>query len=1434
MKTRRLALLTVALFLFLSAVGAATDVGAAAEPIEMRVSHPPGTYIQDIWLHIEPIEAASNGHEHGSTDQSTEYMYRFHQGPWTRVQGPLLLSAAAGEVRQHLIEVAPAGRLDSTESAPQDSVLLEYHIHKRSPATPRPLAAPGLYTDTVQLEFSDADTTRITYSIDGVTAVYDGRPVSITVEEGGYRRAELITQSIDNYGRVSEPGVFTYIIDRRNKVTEHQIIGDLPVPDLSLFSSPWHTPELATTENDTRKLIVAKAPTGTRLRYTLDGTEPSSSSDLAPDSGYFTTAAPTTRFQVELSPLRVRVEAPDGQLGPEKQLPLPGPRPARPTVMEDRSQPGVLVLTPEAPTDSPSAEFRFELRSDGEPAPAAGIHSPRLLPGTRIFVAPGETRNISYNVVRVNKDGGISEALLRAPAELSYPVPSAPTISIAPDGMVEIRGSGRLFYQVEAPEEGVLDSQEGWFQYDGQFRLPAIDGRRTQFRLKSYAKNDLGIRSALSSSEANIDLRQPDPRLLEDLRPVERPYPGAATLRFTSYDPELQVRYEVYENGASAPQRTGLASPGGELVLSGPSSPQRIEYSVRLTAFYPDSTREPFRAWKIVVIDSRPPDAPQVTGIEEDSLYFGVVRPDVRPASGEYVSVSLHRATPDGSEEPVSVLLPHEAISVERFGSGHFVLQIESGTASGITEHQERINFELQDHPQPRLQPKATVAHAPSTTAVFLSHGHGQRIAYALDFSDSSAQPDSLELREYITPLQLPGRPDAVPDRAAPDSDQALPKRIVFTLIPHEHEALEITTADWPHTAQPSFPELHDDGLYNHEIVLDRSTLNQPSLQLRFELTTGQAVPPVSPVSPVLGSSLGIDPGVDAEHEYQLRAAWFYGVTQVSPELKLSFAIDRIPPEAPAVLGVENEAHLDGGVGVSFSTADSSDQVLYRVVEDTELLSSPPEIDPETELTLHDGEEIPFEIGSGAYRAITLEAFSRDEAGNLSRDSTTVRFVLDRAVVYVDANTSTPDADRSGGRQTPYTELLPAFELAMADSRTLIQLGGGEYELTRRLSLATTENSPQALRIEGLSAGDGRLAGAGLSDAGGSSRQQMPTIRVSPSGGFDIQDLPLTLANLTLEAALGLESALLRLTQASSDLVLRNMELHLSGAAQALSVSDGTAQVKNSTFHGRDLNAGPLLRLSGGETLLHATSFNLAASAGTYRAIDIGAAARLTAEGLHMTGRPRAGLFTALHSAGDVDIRDSHFDLSGGQGLIALRATDGVLGLHSSEFELYGAAEFAYGLFLGASEAHATAVHVRVAGSLDDAAVVLERGELSLRNSRLELAEARGRSTAFRLSGGRSALASVDLVYHRIAAPGRFQARPDEETAVAIDAAARDALSFEGLRIAGFPTLLRPPRIPGVLRAPAPIRSPEEFTAYFGTERALNLQVYEDSSQISW
>ena len=1442
MKTRRLALLTVALFLLVSAAGT-----AAAEPPEMRLSHPPGTYIQDIWL---DIGASSNGLEHGSADQRAEYMYRLQDGPWARVQGPLRLSSAPGEVRKHLIEVAPAGPLDSAESAPPDSVLLEYHIHRRPPTSPRPLAAPGLYTDTVQIEFSDAYNARITYSIDGVTGVYDGRPVNIAVEDGGYRRADLITQSIDDFGRVSEPGVFTYIIDRRNHATERQVVGELPRPDLGLFSSPWHTPELETTENDTRKLIVAKAPTGARLRYTLDGTAPSSSSELVPDSGYFTTAAPTTRFQVEVPPLRVRVEAPDGQLGPERQLPMPGPRPAVPVVTEDRSEPGVLVLTPEGPPDGLNTEFRFELRSDGDPAPAAGLHSPRLLPGMRVFVAPGETRKVSYTVVQVNEDGSVSDAFVRAPTELSYPVPSAPDISLAPDGTVQIRGSGQLFYQIMSQEEEVLDSQEGWFQYDGQFRLPAIDGRRTQFRLKSYATNDLGIRSALSISELNIDLRRPDPRLLEDLRPVEMPYPGDAKLRFSSFDPDLQVRYEVYENGSSAPKRTGLASPGGELVLSGAPGPQRLEYSIRLTAFYPDSTREPFRTEKTVVLDSRPPGVPQVTGIEEDAVYFGLVRPDVRPSSGDKVSVALYRVTADGTmePEPASVLLPHEAVSVERFGTGRFVLRIESGTSAGITEQRARIGFELQERPQPKLQPKATVSHAPSTTAVFLSHGHGQRVAYALDFSESGAQLEAFELREYITPLQIPHGPGAGQELSAQDSGGSRPERIVFTLVPHEQEQeqeqeyLEITTADWPHAAQPSFPDLQDDGLYNHEIVLHPSTLNQLSLQLRFELTTGPDVPPVSPVSPVLSSPLEIDPGEDAEHEYRLRAAWFSGVTQVSPELRLSFAIDRIPPEAPVILGVENEAHLDGGVGISFSTTDSSDQVLYRVMEDTELLSSPPDLPSEAELTLYDGEEVSFEIEAGAYRAITLEAFSRDEAGNLSRDSSTVRFVLDRAVVWVDANTSTQDSDRSGGRQTPFADLLPAFELAMADSRPLIQLGAGEYELTRRLRLAASGNAPRALRIEGLSPGYGMLTGAGLSpvqaisrsDSDSGARQQKPTIRVSSSGGFDLQDLPLTLANLTLEATSGLEFPLLRVTQASSDLVLRNMELHLSGAAQALSVSGGAVQVVESSFHGRDLNAGPFMRLAGGQTRVHSTSFDLGASSGAYRAIEIAAGARFGAEGLNITARPRAGLFTAVHSSGDVDIRDAYFDLSGGQGLIALRATDGVLSTHSSEFELYGAAEFAYGLFLGASEANATAVHVRVAGSLDDAAVVLERGELSLRNSRLELAEARGRSTGFRLSGGSASFSRVDLVYHRIAAPGRFQARPDEESAVALDAAGRDKLSFEGLRIAGFPILLRPPRIPGLLRAPAPLRSPEELKAYFGTERAVNLQVYDDSSQISW
>lgn len=1405
-----------------------SPIGGAAETAEIGVSHPPGTYIHDIWLYLGDNAGLPVNHVNSADEQPSEYMYRFGDGPWLRVQGPLLLSAAPGEIRRHLIEVARVQQMDSTELPPQDlenTVELEYYIHRRSPPTPRPLTAPGLYTDNIQVELPEMPDMRISYSLDGVSAVYDGSPVSISVEPGGYRHAEFITQSIDSLGRVSEPGVFTYILDRREQSDAASVLGDLPPADLTLFFPPWYTAELETDPNDRRLLVVAKAPAGAHLRYTLDDTVPSAASDTIPFSGYFTTLAPTTRFPVEVPPLRVRVETIDGRLGPEIQLSLPGSRPAVPVVTEDRSEPGVLVLTPESPSEHPEADFRFEISTNGELAPHAGADSPRLLPGTAIRVTAGETRSISYTVVRLNADGMSSEPLVRAPAEVGHPVPAAPRVQVAADGTVVMQGTGSIFYQVDEPDEGVLDTGKGWFQYAGPFRLPAVHGRRTSFRVNSYTTNDSGVRSAVSSATMTIDLRRPDLQLLEDLRPPERPYPGSAELKFTAFDPDLQVRYEVFENGGSTPTHIGRANPGGQILLNAPSNPQRVEYSVMLSAMYPGSTLEPYRSETTVVIDNRPPGEPQIAGVEIDEIYFGQLRPDIRPAAGGNVAVSLHRVETDGGLQHVADLLPHEQILAERFGTGKFVLRVESGTAAGITRNHTQVPFELRGYSDPEPRVQATVTHAPDTSTVFLSHGHGERIRYALDYAEPATRVQDLEFREYIMPLRVPRTTEHHQADARTD---AVPQRIVFATLPYSQDHSEISPAAWPLMDAPAFPELQDGGLYNNEILLELSSVssgpqdNPSTPTLRVEIAAGSLALPVSAVSPVLASPLRVDPGEDAAQAYHLRAAWFSGVTQVSPELQLRFSIDRIPPEPPAMIGVENMAHLDNNVQISFRTTDSSDQVLYRVLENTELLSSPPEVSPEEKLTLYDGNELSFEVDAGEYRAVSVEAFTQDDAGNLSRESTVTQFVLDRAVAYVSATTSTQDAERSGGRQTPFSELAAAVELAFADNRSLIQVGPGRYELDQVLRLSRTATGPNAVRIQGMAANDADVA------------RERPVIHVSSNGGFHLQDLPLSLENLTLEAAPQLETALLRLTQSSSELHLRNVQLLLHGAARALEVVRGTAQIEDTMFAGRSMTTGPFLQLSGGETEMTRVVFDLDGSAGTYRAIEIGTGASLLAETLKIAAEPQSGLFTALHTSGKLELRDSQFDLSGGQGLIALRSTDGQVTAHSTEFELYGAAEFAYGLFLGAPEAHATAVHVRVAGSLDDAALVLERGELTLRNSRLELAEARGRSTGFRLSGGRAELYSVDLVHHRIAAPGRFRGQPDEDTAVAIDAAGRDMLSFDRLRIAGFPILLRPPRIPGVLRAPAPVRSPGEFNAYFDTGRADALQVYEDSSELSW
>ncbi|MFN2310580.1 MAG: hypothetical protein ABR590_00825, partial [Spirochaetia bacterium] len=171
MRNLYVALLPLSLFLLISvALG-------AAESAEIPVFHAPGTYVQDIQL---CIENETEDRSDRACEQPAEYLYRFPDGPWRRTQGPILLSAAPGEIRRHLIEVAHSRHFSSSESSPEDSVLLEYTINRRRPTAPQPTTAPGLYTENIGVELSVAKNTRTTYSLDGTLAVYDGSPVSLS------------------------------------------------------------------------------------------------------------------------------------------------------------------------------------------------------------------------------------------------------------------------------------------------------------------------------------------------------------------------------------------------------------------------------------------------------------------------------------------------------------------------------------------------------------------------------------------------------------------------------------------------------------------------------------------------------------------------------------------------------------------------------------------------------------------------------------------------------------------------------------------------------------------------------------------------------------------------------------------------------------------------------------------------------------------------------------------------------------------------------------------------------------------------------------------------------------------------------------------------------------------------------------------------------
>lgn len=377
--------------------------------------------------------------------------------------------------------------------------------------------------------------------------------------------------------------------------------------------------------------------------------------------------------------------------------------------------------------------------------------------------------------------------------------------------------------------------------------------------------------------------------------------------------------------------------------------------------------------------------------------------------------------------------------------------------------------------------------------------------------------------------------------------------------------------------AAPVISGIEHKGIYQDRISLKITALKG---RIHYELTAdGLEPPPVSISSPRVLAPIVLDsePGETLQFKIRVKAFSSDGSALSSEEVYAAFTLDRTPPEAPVITGVENNGYYHESISFGLVTVDKGN--IYYSVISNELAVE--EQESEKEYRKYN-ETIKIDVDEGERRFFQISAYTVDEAGNKSRESKNWIIVIDKKSYYV---SKTGNDLFEGTRNKPFRTLRKALAAGEESGRKHILLGMGEFYLDWGLQL------PEGMHIIGGFNPDTwkreLFERRTVLDTGSYFKQGGELLKIS-GGEVLLENLELKDSRAKCRSLVSLESGKLLLKDVKVALDRRQQGSIIYGICQY----GGSLKANNSEFIANNVYSGAFIYSTGGDLLVKNSSFN--------------------------------------------------------------------------------------------------------------------------------------------------------------------------------------------------------------------------------------------------
>jgi len=391
-------------------------------------------------------------------------------------------------------------------------------------------------------------------------------------------------------------------------------------------------------------------------------------------------------------------------------------------------------------------------------------------------------------------------------------------------------------------------------------------------------------------------------------------------------------------------------------------------------------------------------------------------------------------------------------------------------------------------------------------------------------------------------------------------------------------------------------------GIEHNGIYQDRISLRiaAPKGRTHYELTLdGLEPPPVSVFSPRVLGPIILDSEAGETLGFKIRAKTFSsdGSSIASAEVYAAFTLDRTPPEAPVITGVEDNGYYHESVSFGLVTVDKGD-IYYSVISNDLSINKLTDDEEEQESArkyLKYKGMVGVDVVEGARQFFQISAYSVDEAGNKSPLVRSWTITIDKKSYYV----SEKGNDLfMGTRNKPFKTLRKAIAAAEGSGRKLILLGMGEFYLEWGLEL------PEGLRIIGGFNPDTwekeLFERRTVLDTGNYFKEGGELLKIS-GGEVLLESIKLKDSRAKCRSLVTLESGILLLKDVEVVLNRRQQGSIIYGIFQ----SGGSLKTYSSEFKADNVYEGAFIYSTGGDLLVKNSTFNGPHSSEIFQALLI-------------------------------------------------------------------------------------------------------------------------------------------------------------------------------------------------------------------------------------